>query len=151
MRTGDIGALAHEVPYWGWVDAQTCLTLGGELVTVGRLAPVAVDGRSAGDLDAVAGRWHHMLSGLPDGMRVTWMVERRPMAVPDPTGGPRGHCGAGATEATRLPGGPCARGCGACGLVLQPSAAARGRAAPRPRRVVARVRGALAAPAAHPA
>ena len=33
-------------------------------------------------------------------------------------GGPRGHCGAGATEAARLPGGPCARGCGVCGLVL---------------------------------
>ena len=30
MRSGDVGALAHEVPYWGWVDAQTCLTLGGE-------------------------------------------------------------------------------------------------------------------------
>ena len=87
MRSGDVGALAHEVPYWGWVDAQTCLTLGGELVTVGVLAPVAVDGRSAGDLDAVAGRWQHMLSGLPEGMRITWIVERRPVAFPDPPAG----------------------------------------------------------------
>ena len=65
----DVGALAHEVPYWGWVDAQTCLTLGGELVTVGVLTPLAVDGRAAADLDAVCGRWQQMLSGLPHSPR----------------------------------------------------------------------------------
>ena len=84
MSPSDVGALAHEIPYWGWVSEQTCLTLGGELVTVGQLAPVSVDGRSADDLDAVSGRWHQMLSGLPDGMRVSWMVERRPVGFPDP-------------------------------------------------------------------
>ena len=63
MSNSDVGALAHEIPYWGWVTDQTCLTLGGELVTVGVLAPVAVDGRSAADLDAVSGRWQQMLSG----------------------------------------------------------------------------------------
>ena len=83
----DVGALAHEVPYWGWVDAQTCLTLGGELVTVGVLSPVAVDGRSAADLDAVCGRWQQMLSGLPEGMRLTWIIERRAVAFPDPPAG----------------------------------------------------------------
>ena len=87
MRSGDVGALAHEVPYWGWVDAQTCLTLGGELVTVGVLSPLAVDGRSAGDLDAVSGRWQQMLSGMPDGMRLTWIVERRAVGFPDPPAG----------------------------------------------------------------
>ena len=84
MSQSDVGALAHEIPYWGWVSDKTCLTLAGELVTVGQLAPVAVDGRSADDLDAVAGRWQHMLSGLPDGMRFTWMVERRAVGFPDP-------------------------------------------------------------------
>ena len=83
----DVGALAHELPYWGWVDDHTCLTLGGELVTVGRLSPVAVDGRSAADLDAVCGRWQQMLSGLPDGMRVTWIVERRVVTFADPPQG----------------------------------------------------------------
>ena len=83
----DVGALAHEVPCWGWVDAQTCLTLGGELVTVGTLTPLAVDGRSAQDLDAVCGRWQQMLSGLPDGMRLTWIIERRAVTFPEPPAG----------------------------------------------------------------
>ena len=79
--TDDAGPLAHELPYWGWVDERTCLTRAGELVTVGALAPVAVDGRTAEDLDAVCGRWQRMLSGLPPEMRVSWVVERRPAAL----------------------------------------------------------------------
>ena len=78
--TCDAGPLADELPYWGWVDERTCLTRGGELVTVGALTPVVVDGRRAEDLDAVAGRWQRMLSGLGPEMRVTWIVERRPAA-----------------------------------------------------------------------
>ncbi len=78
--TNDSGSLARELPYWGWVDERTCLTRHGELVTVGRLTPVVVDGRKAEDLDAVAGRWLRMLSGLPPEMRVSWIVERRPAA-----------------------------------------------------------------------
>ena len=61
--TGDAGPLAHELPYWGWIDERTCLTRAGELVTVGALTPVVVDGRTAEDLDAVSGRWQRMLSG----------------------------------------------------------------------------------------
>ena len=87
MIEGDVGALAHEIPYWGWVTDRTCLTLSGELVTVGTVATVAVDGRSAEDLDRVSGRWQQMLSGLPDGMRVTWIMERRPVGFPDPPAG----------------------------------------------------------------
>ena len=87
MSDRDVGALAHEIPYWGWVTDRTCLTLSGELVTVGTLAPVAVDGRSAADLDAVSGRWQSMLSGLPDGMRLTWIIERRAVGFPDPPAG----------------------------------------------------------------
>ena len=87
MMNSDVGALAHEIPYWGWVTERTCLTLSGELLTVGALTPVAVDGRSAADLDAVSGRWQQMLSGLPDGMRLTWIVERRPVGFPDPPAG----------------------------------------------------------------
>ena len=76
--TGDTGALAHELPYWGWVDERTCLTRAGELVTVGALTPVVTDARTAEDLDAVSGRWQRMLSALPPAMRVSWIVERRP-------------------------------------------------------------------------
>ena len=79
--TGDVGPLAHELPYWGWVDERTCLTRAGELVTVGALTPLVVDGRTADDLDAVAGRWQRMLSGLPPEMRVSWIVERQPAAL----------------------------------------------------------------------
>ena len=78
--TGEAGALTHELPYWGWVDERTCLTRAGELVTVGALTPVVVDGRRAENLDQVAGRWQRMLSGLPPEMRVSWLVERRPAA-----------------------------------------------------------------------
>ncbi len=76
--TGDAGPLAHELPYWGWVDERTCLTRAGELVTVGRLTPVVTDGRKAEDLDAVSVRWQRMLSGLPPETRVSWIVERHP-------------------------------------------------------------------------
>ena len=87
MSSGEAGALAHEIPYWGWLTEQTCLTLGGELVTVGVLAPVAVDGRPAAELDAVSGRWQQMLSGLPNGLRLSWIVERRAVGLPDPPAG----------------------------------------------------------------
>ena len=87
MIDGDVGALAHEIPYWGWVTDRTCLTLSGELLTVGTVATVAVDGRSAADLDVVSGRWQQMLSGLPDGMRLTWIMERRAVGFPDPPAG----------------------------------------------------------------
>ncbi len=53
--TGDAGPLAHELPYWGWVDERTCLTRGGELVTVGALTPLVVDGRRAEDLEPGGG------------------------------------------------------------------------------------------------
>jgi type IV secretion system protein VirB4 len=76
----EVGALAHEVPYWGWIDERSCLTLGGELVTVGELAQVVVDGRSGAELDRVCERWQKMLSGLPEGMRVSWILERGEVA-----------------------------------------------------------------------
>ena len=82
--TDEVGSLADELPYWGFVDDRTCLTMAGELVTISALSPMAVDGRSAEDLDTVCGRWQRMLSGLPEGMRVYWIVERRPPALPLP-------------------------------------------------------------------
>ncbi len=85
--TDDAGALAHELPYWGWIDERTCLTRAGELLTVGRLTPAVVDGRRAEDLDAVCGRWQRMLSGLPPEVRMSWIVERRPAALDLPPAG----------------------------------------------------------------
>ena len=41
------GALADELPYWGWLpDDRTCLTRRGELVTLARLSPTVVDGHT---------------------------------------------------------------------------------------------------------
>ena len=84
MTDDDVGALAEELPYWGFVDERTCLTRAGELVRVSALTPVTTDGRAAEDLDAVCNRWQRMLSGLPDGMRVYWLVERRQPSIPLP-------------------------------------------------------------------
>ncbi len=51
------GALADELPYWGWLpDERTCLTRRGELVTFARLSPTVVDGHTPEQLDAVLGR-----------------------------------------------------------------------------------------------
>ena len=59
----EAGALAEELPWWGWLpDERTCLTRGGELLTVGRLSPCVQDGRAGADLDAVLDRWARMLS-----------------------------------------------------------------------------------------
>ena len=47
------GALADELPYWGWLpDDRTCLTRRGELVTLARLSPTVVDGHTPEQLDA---------------------------------------------------------------------------------------------------
>ena len=78
MNEADVGALALELPWWGWVDEHTCLTRSGELLQVAELSPVVVDGRPAEELDVVTGRWQQMLSGLPAEVRVSWIVERRP-------------------------------------------------------------------------
>ena len=84
MSDDGAGALAEELPYWGFVDGRACLTRAGELVLVSALRPVVTDGRAASDLDAVCNRWQRMLSGLPEGMRVYWLVERREASLPLP-------------------------------------------------------------------
>ena len=52
------GALAEEIPYWGWLDdGRTCLTRAGELLCLARLTPAVLDGRTPEQLDAVLNRW----------------------------------------------------------------------------------------------
>ena len=50
------GALAEEIPYWGWLeDGRTCLTRSGELLSIARLLPAVLDGRTPEQMDAVLG------------------------------------------------------------------------------------------------
>ncbi len=74
------GALAEEIPYWGWLpDNRSCLTRGGELVTVARLTPSVQDGRTAQQLDQVLDRWQRMFSALDHRTRLYLYLFRRPV------------------------------------------------------------------------
>ena len=74
------GALAEEIPYWGWLaDGRTCLTRAGELVSVARLSPAVLDGRSPEQMDAVLDRWQRMLSGADARTRISFYLFRRPL------------------------------------------------------------------------
>ena len=78
------GSLADELPYWGWLpDDRTCLTRGGELVTLARVTPTVVDGHTPAQLDAVLGRWQRMLSGIDSRTRIYFYLLRRPAIFPD--------------------------------------------------------------------
>ena len=73
------GALAEEIPYWGWLeDGRTCLTRAGELVSVARLSPAVLDGRTPDQMDTVLDRWQRMLSGADSRTRVYFYLFRRP-------------------------------------------------------------------------
>ena len=73
------GALADELPYWGWLpDDRTCLTRRGELVTLARLSPTVVDGHTPEQLDAVLNRWQRMMSGIDSRTRLYFYLLRRP-------------------------------------------------------------------------
>ena len=73
------GALAEEIPYWGWLeDRRTCLTRSGELVSLARLSPAVLDGRTPEQMDAVLDRWQRMLSGADSRTRIYFYLFRRP-------------------------------------------------------------------------
>ena len=77
--TNAAGALAEEIPYWGWLeDGRTCLTRSGELVSIARLSPAVLDGRTPEQMDAVLERWQRMLSGADSRTRIYFYLFRRP-------------------------------------------------------------------------
>ena len=72
------GALAEEIPYWGWLeDGRTCLTRSGELVSIARLSPAVLDGRTPEQMDTVLNRWQRMLSGADSRTRIYFYLFRR--------------------------------------------------------------------------
>ena len=78
------GALAEELPYWGWLDDErSCLTRAGELMSVGRLSPIVGDGRTPDQLDRVLDRWQRMLSGIDSRTRLYFYLFRRPSQFAD--------------------------------------------------------------------
>ena len=73
------GALAEELPYWGYLpDDRTCLTRSGELLSIGRLRPTVLDGRTPAQLDTTLQRWTRMLSTIEPGGRVAFFLVRVP-------------------------------------------------------------------------
>lgn len=88
---GAAGALADELPWWGWVDSRVLLTPAGSLLTLAEWAAWPVEGRSGEDLDADVRRWAKALGQLPADCRLQLYALRRPCAappVPDEAGFP---------------------------------------------------------------
>ena len=77
------GALADELPYWGWLPGQPiCLTRQGELVCIGAMEPAVMDGKTPAQLDEVLQRWQRMLSQLPPAeTRFYFYFLRRPSGL----------------------------------------------------------------------
>ena len=72
------GALADELPYWGWLDDnRTCLTRAGELVSMAQLSPSVLDGQTPKQLDRVVDRWQRMLSSADARTRLYFYLFRR--------------------------------------------------------------------------
>ena len=82
------GSLAEELPYWGWLpDNRTCLTRGGQLLSLGRLTAKVADGQTAAQLDRVLDRWQRALSNLDERTRFYFYFLRRPVGTePAPEG-----------------------------------------------------------------
>ena len=74
------GALAEELPWWGWLeDGRSCLTRAGELMAIARLTPSVLDGQTPEQLDRVVDRWQRMLSGVDSRTRLYFYLLRRPI------------------------------------------------------------------------
>ena len=81
------GSLAHELPYWGWLDAHPyCLTRDGHLVAVAELRQATLDGHTSEQLDQTLTRWQRLLSQLDVDTRLYFYLLRRPARL-DPIEG----------------------------------------------------------------
>ena len=82
----DAGSLEGELPWFGFADERTILTLAGEVLSLARLAPRSAAGRSPEELALDVEDWIRLCGQLPAGVRFTLHAMRRPCAVP-PNGG----------------------------------------------------------------
>ena len=78
-RHEDAAPLHEEIPYWGWLrDRRTCLTVGGELVSLAAMETYESSGRPGEYLDYVLERWVRLLSAAGPRTRVYLYLLRRP-------------------------------------------------------------------------
>ena len=82
----EAGSLAQEIPFWGWIDNRTCLTRGGELLTLARLTPATATGLHPDQITHIIERWQRALSNLPPETRFYWFFLRRPVTFSPPDG-----------------------------------------------------------------
>ena len=130
------GALADELPYWGWLpDDRTCLTRRGELLTLARLSPTVVDGHTPEQLDAVLSRWQRMLSGIDSRTRLYFYLLAPAGDLPRRGHRPLGRRRPRATQAARVPCVAHPTDRDLCGVVLRPETL-DGRSRPAQRAVV---------------
>jgi len=78
----DAGSLAQELPYWGWLGDDVCLTRSGELLSLARLTPVNAEGLRNQQIDQILDRWQRALSGLDPDSRLYCYFLRRPVSCP---------------------------------------------------------------------
>lgn len=78
------GALADELPWWGWIDDRVLLTPGGALLAFAEWTLLPAAGRSGEQLDADARRIAQALGNLPADCRLHLHALRRPCPVPEP-------------------------------------------------------------------
>ena len=85
----DAGSLAHEYPWWGWIDARTILTLQGEVLTLASLDCLPVAGRSPAQLAGDVEGWMRLCGQLPAACRLSLHAMRRRCPVQAPPNGAR--------------------------------------------------------------
>ena len=95
-------SLAAELPWWGWVDARTAITLGAELVTVGEVTTWSPTGASTEEADRVTERWMRMFAACPPDLRVSVYLLRRPAKLSPELSGPPATQAAQARRAKHL-------------------------------------------------
>ncbi len=78
--------LAHQYPWWGFVDDRFCITRAGRLLAVSRLVPLPADGLSPNDVDRVVQHWSRVLMGFGPDVRVWWVVDRWRRSFEPPSG-----------------------------------------------------------------
>ena len=76
------GSLAQEIPYWGWIGHDVCLTRSGELLSIARLSPINAEGLQPSQIDQILDRWQRALSGLDPDTRLYCYFLRRPTTFP---------------------------------------------------------------------
>ncbi len=83
----EAGSLEAELPWWGFADERTILTLRGEVLTLARLAPRPPAGRSAAELAVDVEDWIRLCGQLPPDCRLSLHAMRRPCPAPPSANG----------------------------------------------------------------